>query len=45
MEFRLPIANEWYDDEYKQNHKFKPYYINNAINGIIPEYKEEYDIN
>jgi len=44
IEDKIPIPNEWYDDKYKKNHEYKPDYVNNAINSIIPEYKPEYNI-
>ncbi len=45
IENNLPIPNEWYDDKYKNEHEYKPDYVNNAIYGIIPEFKPEYDPN
>ena len=41
----MPVPNEWYNDEYKKDRELKPDYVNNAIYGIIPEYKPEYDAN
>jgi len=36
------VPNEWYDKKYKDDNKLNPDYVNDAINGIIPEYNLKY---
>ena len=38
-ESTVPVPNEWYDDDHKKYNELKPDYVNDAIHGIIPEYK------